>query len=150
MGDGLRELHAAYPRASLEGVEWSWLWWAVAALRCPWARVRRGDMWAGDWSAFGLVYLFQRPESMPRAVAKARREMRPGAWLVSLEFQAHDEQGRALTPAARLSLPGGRPIWVYQPVPALSPDQDADSSRRGVPAGSTTDHSAGSPEPGAR
>lgn len=118
MGDALRELHAAYPHARIEGVEWSWLWWAVSALRCPWARVRRGDMWAGDWSGHGLVYLFQRPESMPRALAKARAEMRPGAWLVSLEFEARDEQGRALVPVSRLDLPGGRPLWVYQPVPA--------------------------------
>ena len=33
-----------------------------------------------------LVYLFQRPESMPRALDKARTEMRPGAWLASLDF----------------------------------------------------------------
>jgi hypothetical protein len=128
MGDGLRELRAAYPQARLEGVEWSWLWWAVAALRCPWARVRRGDMWAGDWSGCGLVYLFQRPETMPRALAKARAEMRPGAWLVSLEFEARDDAGQPLVPHARLSLPGGRPVWVYQPVPA--PQEAASKGRR--------------------
>lgn len=114
MGDALVELHAAYPQARVHGIEWSWLWRAVAALRCPWARVRQGDMWAQSWAGFDLVYLFQRPETMPRAVAKARREMRRGSWLVSLEFEARDEQGVAWKPHARLSLEGARPIWVYR------------------------------------
>lgn len=114
MGDALIELRAAYPQARIHGIEWSWLWRTVAALRCPWAQVRRGDMWAQDWSAFDMVYLFQRPESMPRAIAKAQAQMRPGTWLVSLEFEGRDAQGRALTPHARLSLAGERPIWVYR------------------------------------
>jgi SAM-dependent methyltransferase len=114
MGDALIALHAAYPHAQVHGIEWSWLWRVVAALRCPWARVRQGDMWAQNWASFDLVYLFQRPETMPRALAKARAEMRAGSWLVSLEFEAVDEQGVAATPHARLSLGGTRPIWVYR------------------------------------
>ena len=109
MGDGLMALHAAWPQARLEGVEWSALWRWVSAWRCPWARVRRGDMWADDWSAFDLVYLFQRPETMPRAMAKAAQEMRPRSWLVSLEFEAQDWR-----PHARIDLAGGRPVWVYR------------------------------------
>lgn len=114
MGDALVELHAAYPQARVHGIEWSWLWRMVAALRCPWARVRQGDMWAQSWAGFDLVYLFQRPETMPRALDKARREMREGSWLVSLEFPAVDAAGVALAPHARLSLKGARPIWVYR------------------------------------
>lgn len=114
LGDGLKALREAYPTAQLSGIEWSWLWWAVARLRCPWARVQRGDMWAVDWSAFEMVYLFQRPESMPRALEKARREMRPGTWLVSLEFEGRDAQGHAHAPHVVLTLPGGRPVWVYR------------------------------------
>ena len=114
MGDGLIELHRALPQARLEGVEWSALWRAVSAWRCPWATVRRGDMWADDWSAYDLVYLFQRPETMPRAMDKARREMRPGSWLVSLEFEARDAEGRAWQPVARWVLAGERPVWAYR------------------------------------
>jgi SAM-dependent methyltransferase len=114
MGDALIELHAAYPQARVHGIEWSWLWRAVAALRCPWARVRQGDMWAQSWAGFDLVYLFQRPETMPRAIDKAWREMRPGSWLVSLEFEAVDAAGVPHAPHARLSLQGTRPIWVYR------------------------------------
>lgn len=114
MGDGLIELHRALPEARLEGVEWSALWRAVSAWRCPWAQVRRGDMWAGDWSAYELVYLFQRPETLPRAMAKARREMRPGCWLVSLEFEARGDDGQAWVPSASWPLAGGRCVWVYR------------------------------------
>lgn len=114
LGDGLVALRRAYPHAQLQGVEWSWMWWAVCALRCPWARVRRGDMWAQDWSELDVVYLFQRPETMPRAWAKARQSMKPGAWLVSLEFAATDERGRIVAPTAQFNLASGRPIWVYR------------------------------------
>ncbi|MCH2241201.1 MAG: class I SAM-dependent methyltransferase, partial [Aquabacterium sp.] len=110
-GEGLRELHRIWPQAALHGLEWSWPWRLVAGLRCPWARVRRGDIWAADWSPHDLVYLFQRPESMPRAWAKASGEMRPGAWLVSLEFAVP-----GLAPQARLQA-GAKPVWVYR-IPA--------------------------------
>lgn len=109
MGDGLQALRRAYPQARIEGVEWSWPLRLLCALRCPWARVRRGDMWRADWSGYQLVYLFQRPESMARAAAKARAELAPGAWLVSLEFPLPDTQ-----PQAQLRLPGGRRVWLYQ------------------------------------
>lgn len=115
MGDGLAELHRAYPTAEVHGIEWGWPWRIVCGLRCPWATVRRADMWVADWSGYDLVYLFQRPESMPRAVDKARRELKPGAWLVSLEFEAVDAHGVPLKPQARLTLEGGRPVWVYRP-----------------------------------
>ncbi len=72
-------------------------------------RVLRGDMWAISWAGFDLVYLFQRPESMPRAWDKACREMAAGAWLVSLEF---DVPG--VTAARRLTCPDGRNLWIYQ------------------------------------
>ena len=56
-----------------------------------------------------MEIVFQRPESMARAAAKARADMRSGAWLVSLEFEV-----KSMTPKARLQSPDGRPVWVYQ------------------------------------
>lgn len=109
MGDGLKALRRAYPAAQLEGLEWSWPLRLLCALRCPWARVRRGDMWLEDWSAYRMVYLFQRPESMPRAAAKAQAEMAAGAWLVSLEFAVP-----GVLPSAQLRGPGGRVVWLYR------------------------------------
>lgn len=118
LGHGLIALRRAYPQAQLFGLEWSWPLRALCALRCPWAQVRRADIWAADWSTYDMVYLFQRPESMPRAVAKARAELRAGAWLVSLEFEA---LGVKLT--ATCSEPGGKMVWLYQaPLNGLSGD----------------------------
>jgi len=113
LGHGLHALRAVWPQAQISGVEWSWPLAIATRLRCPWARVTRGDMWRGSWADLDLVYLFQRPESMARALAKAEAEMRPGSWLVSLEF---DVVGRV--PHARLALPNGRPVWIYRVGPA--------------------------------
>ena len=108
LGDGLKALREAYPQVQLHGLEWSWPLRALCALRCPWARVRQGDIWRADWSGYALVYVFQRPESMARAVAKARRELQPGSWLVSLEFEAIE-----LQPQATAQCPDGRTLWLY-------------------------------------
>ena len=107
LGDGLLALKSVYPHVALHGLEWSWPLRALCALRCPWARVRQGDIWKADWSGYDMVYLFQRPESMPRAVAKARAELKPGAWLVSLEFAASELHANAVAH-------GGRPVWIYR------------------------------------
>jgi SAM-dependent methyltransferase len=109
LGDGLRELHREYPQADLHGLEWSWPLRFACAWRCRFATVRRGDIWAADWSACDIVYVFQRPESMARAAEKATRELRPGAWLVSLEF---DVSGLAATKV--LECADGRRVWVYR------------------------------------
>lgn len=109
LGAGLAELHRVYPEAHIEGLEWSWPLRLVCGLRQPFAKVRRGDIWKEDWSPFDMVYMFQRPESMGPAADKARRELRPGAWLVSLEFEAP-----ALRPVTVLHNPSGKPVWVYR------------------------------------
>ncbi len=109
LGHGLRALRAAYPMAALEGIEWSWPLAWLCRLRCPWARVRRGDMWQADWSQYDLVYLFQRPETMPRAAMKAQAELKEGAWLVSLEFAVPGWQANAVLQPAN-----GKPVWLYR------------------------------------
>lgn len=109
IGHGLAALRNVWPEAQLTGTEWSRPLAWLATRRCPWARIARGDMWAGSWHDHDLVYLFQRPESMARAFAKARDEMAPGAWLVSLEFAV---PGQA--PVARLGGDAQRPVWIYR------------------------------------
>lgn len=108
LGDGLIALRQAYPEAHLEGIERSRLLQMLCAWRCPWAYVRRGDIWAADWASYALVYLFQRPESMARALAKAQAEMEVGTWLVSLEFAVPE-----VAPDATLKLAGDRMVWLY-------------------------------------
>lgn len=107
-GAGLRALVRAYPNAQLHGLEYAWPLRLLCALLCPFARVRQGDIWAADWSTYAMVYLFQRPESMPRAVAKAA-ELPAGAWMVSLEFEATQLQATASYRA-----PGGKMVWLYR------------------------------------
>ena len=112
LGAGLRELHRAYPQAELHGMEWSWPLRVICALRCPYANVRRADIWASEWLGFELVYLFQRPESMARAWDKAQREIVAGGWMASLEFPVAGVQ-----PQRTLQCPDGRVVWLYR-VPA--------------------------------
>ena len=109
LGHGLAALRREYASAHIHGLEWSGLLRLVTAARYPWASVRRADMWAADWSSHALVYLFQRPESMARALAKAQAEMAPGSWLVSLEFAVLNQP-----PSAVLRAVDGKPVWLYQ------------------------------------
>jgi SAM-dependent methyltransferase len=107
-GHGLGALQRAWPDARLHGVEWSWAlaWWTRWRLRA--ATVRRGDMWADDWRDYDLVYVFQRPESMSRVWAKACEQMRPGSWLVSLEFTVPD-----VAPTLSCHVAGQRPVHAW-------------------------------------
>jgi hypothetical protein len=109
LGAALHELHGQYPRAALEGIEWSWPLRLACAWRCRFASVRRGDIWAASWAPYALVYLFQRPESMPRAVEKASHELAAGAWMASLEFAAE-----MLVPEHVLEGADGRCVWLYR------------------------------------
>lgn len=109
LGQGLAALRRAYPAARLEGIEWSPLLALATRLTRRTAHVMRGDMWVASWRGYDLVYLFQRPESMARAMAKARAELAPGAWLVSLEFEVE-----GAPPHAALRAPDGRPVWLYR------------------------------------
>lgn len=109
LGHGLRELRAQFPAARIHGIERSRPLRWVAAWCCPWAFVQGGDIWAADWSRHQLVYVFQRPESMARAYAKAMRELPPGGWLVSLEFEV-----AGVAPAQRLGAVGGKAVWLYR------------------------------------
>lgn len=126
LGHGLRALRRAYPRARLEGVESSALLAWATRLHCPYARVHRADLWRRSWAGYDLVYLFQRPESMPRALAKAQAEMARGSWVASLEFEAP-----GLQPQHTLRCPDGRTLWLYRlPVRAAGGVSSAGSRGR--------------------
>lgn len=123
LGHGLQALRSVWPHAALNGLEWSALLRVVASLRCRnmGARLQRADMWAASWSGYDLVYLFQRPESMARAFAKARAELAPGAWFVSLEFAVPESAaGSAACLQHCLQAPGRRAVWVYR-MPSSAP-----------------------------
>jgi SAM-dependent methyltransferase len=109
LGHGLLALHREYPQASVVGLEWSWPLRLYCGWRMAFASVRRADMWTADWSGYDMVYLFQRSDSMPRAALKAGRELRPGAWLASLEFEVAEWR-----PTEVHACPDGRRVWLYQ------------------------------------
>lgn len=109
MGHGLQALQRAWPDALVDGTEYSAPLAWIARWRCRFAQVRRGDMWRDDWSRYELVYLFQRPETMARAHAKARRELRLGCWLASLEFPVP-----GVKPTEVLQAEGKKTIWLYR------------------------------------
>ena len=113
LGDGLLALRRAFPQAEITGVEWSWLLRTVCGWRCTLRgaqiKVVRADMWSMSWSNHDLIYVFQRPESMARTMQKASAELREGAWLVSLEFEA-----QGYMPSAQLESVPGKPVWLYR------------------------------------
>jgi hypothetical protein len=116
LGHALVELRREFPRAAFTGIERSRPLRLASALRCRFAAVRRADMWSADWTPFDLIYVFQRPESMQRAADKARRELRSGAWLASLEFEI-----AAWRPTQVFDCADGRPLWLYRaPFPAAA------------------------------
>ena len=86
--------------------------------------MRRGDIWTADWSGYDLVYVFQRPESMTKAFAKAGRELKAGAWLASLAFPV-----TGVVPTDRLVGVGDRPVWLYRMVDR-SPGRIGETRRR--------------------
>jgi SAM-dependent methyltransferase len=131
LGHGLKALRGAWPACQLHGVEWSPVLALLSRLRCPWARVRRGDMWRRGWGAFDLVYVFQRPESMARAWRKACSEMPAGGWLVSLEFAVP-----GVRPWARIEAGRTRVLWFYcVPAPARSNGSNGSNGSMATPRG---------------
>lgn len=77
------------PDAEVTGVEASPLPWLVCRLRGAAvrnARMRFGDIFAHDLSAYDLVYAFLSPAPMPRLWERARAGMRPGSLFVSNTF----------------------------------------------------------------
>lgn len=128
LGHGLSALRRLWPAAALHGVEWSAPMAWLARRRLPSAEVVRGDMWAGSWAGFDLVYVFQRPETMPRAWQKALAEMTDGAWFASLEFPVP-----GVTPVAVVDAGVGRPVHVYRVRCAATSGRCSGST--GAPAG---------------
>ena len=125
LGSALIELRRELPKSLLSGIEWSRPLSVICRLRCRFASVRRADMWRDDWSGYDLVFVFQRPESMARVDAKAASELRPGAWLASLEFPID-----ARRCDRQIACADGRSLWLYRmPASALMEVEPARDQR---------------------
>lgn len=89
LGHVITAVKRARPDCECEGVELAWLPYLVSRLRGvrTGCRVERRDLMSVDLSRYDLVYAFLSPAPMHELWQKARREMRPGARLVSLAFE---------------------------------------------------------------
>jgi hypothetical protein len=92
-GIGGTGLHLAKSRSGLlvEAVETAPLPFAIAWLRHqlfapPNAKLSYANLWECDLGAYDVVYCFLSTAPMPALMDKARREMKPGALLVSNSF----------------------------------------------------------------
>ncbi|MDJ0683306.1 MAG: class I SAM-dependent methyltransferase [Alphaproteobacteria bacterium] len=91
LGGVVRGLARARPDLKVAGVETAPLPFAASRLLLSLfgpsnADIRYQDIWSVDLGAYDIVYCFLSSEPMPRLVAKARAEMKPGAVLVSNSF----------------------------------------------------------------
>lgn len=114
-GSLLRPLAAARPDCHFVGIEAApgpWLIGRLLAARSPNVDWQRGDFWADDWGAYDLIYTFLSPVPMPEVWAKAQREMRADARLVSNSFAVPGAQPDFVVPATDA---GGRELYVYSP-----------------------------------
>ena len=91
LGGVVLALARARPDGAFSGVELAPLPALIARLRValggpPNVSLRRGSLWSVPLADADVVYVFLSPVPMPELWAKARREMREGALLVSNTF----------------------------------------------------------------
>jgi len=72
--------------ASVAGVEIDPIRWLICTARCR-CRVALGDMFKFDVSDADVVYIFQWPSVNARLAEKLRRELKPGAYVVSYMWE---------------------------------------------------------------
>ncbi|MGC8994525.1 MAG: RNA methyltransferase, partial [Pyrobaculum sp.] len=87
------------------GVEIDPVRWLICALRCR-CRVVLGDMFKIPLGDAEVVYIFQWPSVNARLAEKLRRELRPGAYVVSYMWEVPGLRLVAYNPALR--------VYVYQ------------------------------------
>lgn len=120
LGGPLAFLASRRPLARFVGVEASPLVWLAAWLRTlPFRRncsLRLGSLWNLPLEEFQIVFAFLSPAPMAALWQKARKEMRPGALLISHSFGVP-----SIEPDRRIPLPGlpGACLLVYR-IPGLS------------------------------
>ena len=72
--------------ASVAGVEIDPIRWLICVVRCR-CRVALGDMFKFDVSDADVVYIFQWPSVNARLAEKLKRELKPGAYVVSYMWE---------------------------------------------------------------
>lgn len=94
-GTMVKLLARANPLHRIEGIEGAWLPYLISRIACAGlsnASIVQGDFWSKDLGPYPAVYAFLSTEPMPRLWDKARREMAPGAFLISNSFEVPDQR----------------------------------------------------------
>ena len=94
LGGLVLDLQGRRPGIEAAGIELAPLPWFISRLRA-WlagsaAQFMRGDYENLDFARFDVVFAYLSPAAMPALWRKAAREMRPGAILLSYEFDIDD------------------------------------------------------------
>jgi len=91
LGGFALHLAAARPESDVAGIELAPLPWLVSRLRAAAsgsrARFIRGDYEQLNFADYDVVFAYLSPAAMPALWRKAQREMRPGSFLASYEFE---------------------------------------------------------------
>jgi len=78
----------------------------------PNLHIERGDFFEPSWAGYDIVYAFLSPVPMAAVWAKAQRELKPGALLISNSFEIPGAM-----PDESIRGDGGRAgtLYVYHP-----------------------------------
>jgi SAM-dependent methyltransferase len=111
LGGMVLDLAQRRPESTVAGIELAPLPWLVSKLRL-WggpanARFVRGDYALLDFAQFDVVIAYLSPAAMPALWEKAKKEMRPGTLLCSVEFAIAGQ------PPSTTIVPPGRGPSVY-------------------------------------
>ena len=109
LGHGLSEITREFPNSQVFGIERSPLLWLVSKLKSQKTNLFLGDMWTFNWNDFDIIYVFQRPEIMGKILEKAKQDLKPGSYLISLEFEIPD-----IKPFKKISTNNNNNVFIYQ------------------------------------
>ncbi len=85
-GNGIRAILKEWPNSYVFGVENSILFYLFTKFKYPKATIIFKNMWDVHLSNFNVLYVFQRPETMNQIWEKAKKEMPPKSFVISLSF----------------------------------------------------------------
>lgn len=118
-GDGrvLLSISKAFPETTCIGIEYDWMPYAIAKIRCHNKRnihLQRGDFFQADLSAATHIFTFLFPEAMDLLLPKLQRELRPGTRLISCDFKLADKEPVRIIDLGRKDKDLCKTLYVYE------------------------------------
>lgn len=91
-GHGIKAILQEWPNSYIFGVENSILLYLYTKIKYRKVTLIFDNMWNIHLSNFNVLYVFQRPETMLQIWEKAKKEMPPGSFVISLSFPIDAEE----------------------------------------------------------